>query len=196
MTAPARFVLVAAWVALLGEALLLSPPPRPDQWAWLFRLSTGDWAGEEPLVVALFMLMGVWPLALAGLFAADLRREPVPLWPFALGSMALGAFVLVPGLALGGRPLPMAEWQRWVGSRALAAVLLVPTLGLMAWGLWAGSPAAFAAAWRTEQFVHVMALDFCTLWLVSVVGATSRGGRGWLALVPLVGVLGYVASRE
>ncbi|MEZ4317785.1 MAG: hypothetical protein R3F61_09785 [Myxococcota bacterium] len=195
MSAPLRAVWVALFALLLGEALLLSPPQRPDQTAWILRLLTGDWAGEEPLVVALFQLMGVWPLALAALLAPWLRREPVPLWPFALGSMALGAFSLLPGLALGGTPVPPARWQQRLGSRVVAGGIAVPALVLFGWGVVAGSPSAFAAIWRTEQFVHVMALDFLTLWAVSIGVARHQGGPWALTFVPVLGALAYRAAR-
>lgn len=184
-----RLVLVVLWSLLLAEALLLSPPARPDQSEWLLRIATGDWAAEEPLVVVLFNLMGVWPVAMGALLAPRLRRSPVPLWPFVVASMALGAFVLIPGLVLGGEPRDVRPWQRWLGSRWMAGLLLVPTVLLLAWGALAGSPAAFLQVWRTEQFVHIMALDFVTLWSVSILVAQQSGERWALALVPLVGPL-------
>lgn len=188
-----RVAYLVLFALLLGEALLLSPPARPDQTAWVVRLLTGDWAGEEPSVVALFQMMGVWPLALVGLLAPRLRRTPVPLWPFAFGSMALGAFVLLPGLALGGTPRPPARWQGWVGGRLLAGLSLVVALVLVGWAAVAGSPERFAGIWRTEQFVHVMSFDFVALWLASVLIAHEQrdelGNRWTWSLVPLLGAL-------
>jgi hypothetical protein len=186
-----RVAAVLIVAALLAEAFWWAPPQRPDQTDWLIRLMTGDWAEEEPLVVALFDLMGVWPMAMLALLSPWLRRRPIPLWPFAVGSFALGAFVLLPGLALGGAPLPMASWQRALGSRWFAGCLLVPALGLMGWGLVNGSPEAFVAAWQSEQFVHVMAFDFLALWATSVLVARDQGGRWWWAAIPLVGALAY-----
>jgi len=188
-----RALYLLLFALLLGEALLLSPSQRPDQTEWVLRLLTGDWAGEEASVVALFSLMGVWPMAMFALLAARLRRAPVPLWPFVLGSMALGAFVLLPGLALGSGSGPVARWQRWLGSRGLAAVLLVAALGLMGWAVVSGDPLAFVHVWRTEQFVHVMSHDFLVLWLTSVVVAHEQrvelGARWWWTAVPLLGAL-------
>jgi hypothetical protein len=185
-----RALYLSIFALLLGEALLFAPPQRPDQTEWVLRLITGDWSGEEASVVALFNLMGVWPLAMGALLAPRLRRSPVPLWPFVLGSMALGAFVLLPGLALGAGSGPVARWQTWLGSRGFAAALLVAALGLMGWALVAGDPTAFARVWRTEQFVHVMSHDFVALWLTSMVAAHELGEDrwGWTA-VPLLGAL-------
>lgn len=199
LSGPVRVGLFALWAVLMAEALLLSPSARPDQTAWLIRLMTGDWAGEEPLVVALFQLMGVWPVAMAALLAPRLRRRPIPLWPFALASMALGAFVLLPGVVLGGTPLAPSErarWQTWLGSRVLVGLAAIPAVALVVWGLVAGSPAAFLEVWRTEQFVHVMALDFCVLWAASVVLAWAEDPDGaWVACVPLFGALLFRGMR-
>lgn len=118
---------VVLWVALIGEAVVWAPPARPDQGAWVLRLLTGQWDGEEPVVVALFNLMGVWPFVLAAQLAPWLRRRPLPLWPFALGSMVLGAFVLLPGLAVGGAPQPMGRWQGWLTRPAWSVVLCLVT---------------------------------------------------------------------
>lgn len=185
-----RVAYALIFAVLLGEALLLSPPQRPDQSAWILRLVVGDWSGEEPSVVALFQLMGVWPMAMVGLLAGRLRRSPVPLWPFCVGSMALGGFVLLPGLLLGGEAKAPARWQGWLGGRGLALGLSVAALGLVSWAVMAGSPGAFVEVWRTEQFVHVMAHDFVALWLTSVVVAHEQGERRWWwTAVPLFGVL-------
>ncbi len=185
-----RMLYLLVFGALLGEALVLSPPQRPDQNAWVLRLLTGQWSGEEPSVVALFQLMGVWPLAMAALLAPRLRRRPVPLWPFALGSMALGAFVLLPGLALGGEPGPEARWQGWLRHRALLSVLGLATVSLVGWAVVAGDAAAFRAAWRSEQFVHVMSHDFVALWITSLIAAhEQQERRWWWCAVPLLGLL-------
>ena len=185
-----RAAYLTIWLVLLAEAFLLAPPQRPDQTEWVLRLLSGDWAGEEPSVVALFQLMGVWPMAMFALLSPRLRRAPAPLWPFVLGAMALGAFVLLPGLILGGTAQPVARWQRWLGGRAAAGVLLLAAGALMGWALLAGDPAAFAKAWRAEQFVHVMTHDFVALWLTSVVAAHEQREARWRwAALPLLGPL-------
>jgi hypothetical protein len=181
---------VVLWVALLGEALAFAPPARPDQGAQVVRLLTGQWSGEEPVVVALFNLMGVWPFVLAAQLAPWLRRRPVPLWPFALGSMALGAFVLLPGLALGGAPQPMARWQGWLTRPAWLGLLALAATALFGFAL-TGSHAGYAHAFHHESLVHVMTFDFGALWLTSVLVARERGGPWGLALVPILGALAW-----
>lgn len=189
MSRNGRIAAAALWVALMTLALTSSAPTRPDQTEWILRLLAGQWDGEEPLVVALFNGMGLWPFVLAAQTAPWLRGRPVPLWPFALLSLAVGAYVFLPGLVLHGRALPPARWQRAVAAPAWRALLAVAALALAGWGALAGHPAAFAAAFRGDAFVHAMTLDFCALWAASILVARERGGRWWLAGIPILGGL-------
>jgi hypothetical protein len=143
----------------MTDALGFAPPGRPDTGAWVVRLLTGQWSGEEPLVVGLFNLMGVWPLVVATWLGwANLRRWT--LGPFVLGSLFLGAFVLLPGLLLTGYrgALVREPWRPLrttvaVGLALVAAGIAVPSVVL-------GDPETFVTIWRSDGFVHVMALDF------------------------------------
>ena len=190
-----RAQLAVIWLALMLEAFWLSPVARPDQSEWLMRLIGGDWAGEEMLVVALFNLMGIWPLAMAGLLADRLRGWP-PLWPFAAASMALGGFVLLPGVLVAGDRGLVSTWQRVLVHPVLRAGLAFLALGLVVWGVMLGDLGGFVQIWRTEQFVHVMAFDFVALWLSSVVLARENGAHWQLALVPLLGALAVAGFPE
>ena len=102
------------WGGLCGATYALAPPIREDWQAWCVRLLSGDWQGENALIVAEFNLMGLWPLLLAaqcthGLWApkallpAPMARfgwlQP-PLWVFLAATMCLGCFVGAPGVAL------------------------------------------------------------------------------------------------
>lgn len=196
MSPAARGGLFALWVALVGYAALFAPEARPDQTAWIWRLLTGDWAGEDPWVVVVFNLLGVWPFAMAALLAPMLRRAPVPLWPFALSSFAIGAFGLLPGLALGGETQPMARWQRWLFHPVLRVSLAAVVLVLVAWGVAAGQPAVFLDAFATEQLVHVMTFDFAALWITSIVVAREQGRAWGWAFVPILGALGVAGAAE
>ncbi len=180
------------WLALVAESVLLAPAARPDQTAWLVALMSGQWDGIDPWVVAHFNLMGVWPLVLAALLAPELRRRPVPLWPFALSSFAIGAFGLLPGLALGGEVREPARWQGWVGHRAVGVLGFTAASALVGWALLAGDGSEWVRSFREEQFVHIMAFDFVALWATSVVVAWERHERWWLALVPLWGAAALV----
>lgn len=168
-----------AWAIGMGLAFGLAPPNRPDLWDWLVRLLTGQWTGENPLVVAHFQLMGIWPM----LCAALLRREwarPVrlPAWPFLLGAFGLGCFVLLPYLflrrapALGDPGVPRLVWG------ALGAAFA----GFLGWGLVAGDLPAWLHAVRTDGFMWPMAWDF--LLFAGVFAAEARGRLSGAAPLP------------
>ena len=191
-----RVAVTVVWLLLVLEALWLAPPPRPDQSAWLWALIVGDWDQMEPWVVALFQLMGAWPLAMAAVLATQMRRRPIPLWPFALACMGLGAFVLLPGIAIGGASRTSPGWVRVLRHPILLGILALITLTLVGVAAVVGDPAAYTHAFQTEQFVHVMTLDFVALWITSVIMAREEGGRWWLCAVPLLGALAWAATRS
>jgi hypothetical protein len=172
------------------------------------RLIRFEVAGINPLVVALFNLMGVWPGIYAAVLLTDGRGQKIPAWPFVAGSFALGAFALLPYMAL-RRPFP--RWQGAVplilriwNSRLLGAVWLVLTLVFLSYGLSQGSWADWWQAFQTNRFIHVMSLDFALLSLLfPLVLGDDLSRRGispvpWLALVsvlPLVGPALYIMVR-
>lgn len=96
------------WLGFVGYAFLLAPPDQPETWDLIQRLIRFDVAGVNPLIVALFNLMGVWPGIYAAVLLTDGRGQKIPAWPFVAGAFALGAFALLPYLAL-RRPFP--EWR-------------------------------------------------------------------------------------
>ncbi|MEN0064747.1 MAG: hypothetical protein AAGA48_21560 [Myxococcota bacterium] len=189
MSLRSRIGLGIVWAILLAYAVLFAPPSRPDQDAWVMRLLTGEWEGEEPWVVVIFNLLGVWPLVMASLLAPWLRRRPIGLWPFVAGSMALGAFILIPGLVIGGKPQPVATWQRFLRHPAFRGALALGTMAMVAGAIALGDPEEYARIFARDQFVHVMSLDFAVLYLTSVVVAREQGGSWGWALLPLLGGL-------
>lgn len=182
------------WIGLLLQALWLAPPTRPDLWDWIWRISVGDWFGEDPSVIALFNMMGLWPT----LFLVRLRREllagPVPALPFVVVSFFLGGFALLPYLIV--RPLLKDRRQGEVGERfgdLLAApvasgVLLVAAGGLGAWAFVRGDVTVLLSMIRTDGFVSTMSLDFVCLWLAYGLLALEKTDRPWaVTALPLIG---------
>lgn len=203
------------WAGFAAYAFLLAPPDRPDTFDLIARLSSGDWDGLNPILVALFNLMGVWPLVYGCLLFADGRDQPdIAAWPFAAGTFGIGAFSLLPYLAL-REPNPRFSGPRggflrlW-DSRWTGAVLAIAAIALVAYGLQGDLPshwADFAQQWRTSRFIHVMSLDFCLLCLLfPALAGDDAARRGWppetrprwvpaIAWVPLFGALAYLCLR-
>lgn len=196
------------WAGFVGYAVLLAPPDRPDTLDLIVQLSTGQVADLNPAIVALFNLMGIWPMVYGAIMLTDGRGQSVRAWPFWAGSMALGAFALLPYLALRrSNPQfvgPKSRLLRFWESRWLAIGLAAGAIGLVGWGLSQGDWADFGQQWQTSRFIHVMSLDFGMLSLLfgALVG-DDLARRGWgdrrwwraIVLVPLAGPLAYLLAR-
>lgn len=196
------------WLGFVVYAFGFAPPDQPDTFDLIQRLASGQWQGINPAVVALFNVMGLWPMIYGCLLVVDGRGQPVPAWPFAVASFAIGAFALLPYLGLrrpnpqmlgpSTRLLAVAE-SRWVGGAiALGAILLV------GYGAIAGDWADFVQQWQTSRFIHVMSLDFCLLCsLVAALLGDDMARRDlrspWIfwavVLVPLLGIAVYLTLR-
>jgi hypothetical protein len=203
-----RLLFGALWLGLIGYAFFLAPPNQPDTFSLIQQLSTGQWQGINPLVIALFNLMGVWPMIYSCLLLLDGRGQKLPAWPFAVTSFGVGAFALLPYLAL-RRPNPTFVGEKngllkLLDSRWTGAILLLGTIALLAYGLGLGDWPNFLQQWRTDRFIHVMSLDFCLLCLLvpSLLGddMARRGlSERWIfwvvSLIPLLGVATYLTLR-
>lgn len=195
-----RGLVFVGWLALVVVGFGFAPPQRPDQTAWITDLLLGRWQGENPAVVALFQVMGVWPALLATLTVDRFGPGPdrrLPAWPFALASFALGAYAMLPWFFLprGGGPFASATPVR----RGLAAVLGVAGAALIGWGLTAGDLAGLAHTARTDGFVWPMSLDFVACTAISVGVARARDDSRlpwWIPVIPLVGAAVWAAARS
>lgn len=196
------------WLGFVTYAFGFAPPDSPDTMDLIRQLSTGDWSKINPIVVALFNLMGIWPMAYAGMALVDGHGQKTPAWPFVLGSFGLGAFLLMPYLGL-RQPNPQflppkSKLLTVVDSRWFGASLLIGALILMGYGFYADDWENFAHQWQTNRFIHVMSLDFCLLWLLvpSLLGddMARRNLKNtrifWLvSAIPLLGITAYLTFR-
>ncbi|RUR86734.1 DUF2834 domain-containing protein [Chlorogloeopsis fritschii PCC 9212] len=196
------------WLGLIIYAFVFAPPNQPDTFELIKNLSTGQWQGINPLVISLFNIMGVWPLIYSAVIFIDGRGQKIPAWPFAALSFAVGAFALLPYLAL-REPNTQFSGQKntflkLLDSRWLGVVLTVSAAILVGYGLGQGDWANFVQQWQTSRFIHVMSLDFCLLCALfpALLGddMVRRGLKNpqmfWLvALIPLFGALLYLCVR-
>jgi hypothetical protein len=196
------------WLLFLSYAILAAPPDSPETIDLIRRLSIGQWQDINPWVVTLFNIMGIWPLAYSAILYADGRGQPVRAWPFVVGSFALGAFALLPYLAL-RRPNPTFQgdrtgWVRWLDGPWVGAIVSLGLITLLGYG-WTHSNSTswsdFIQLWQTRRFIHVMSLDCCALTLLfpTIVQDdwARRNGNGtpWLAYIPLLGAGLYLLTR-
>jgi hypothetical protein len=203
-----RLGFAGLWLLFLGYATFLAPGDGPETLDLIVRLSTGQVAGINPAIVALFNLMGVLPLAYSCLLYADGRGQKIWAWPFAAGAFAVGAFALIPYLGLrqdnGGWIGPKSRTIRFWDSRYTAIVILTAAVGLVLYGVLSGDWADFGRQWQGSKFIHVMSLDFCLLSLLgSELVPDDMARRGLVdgrlltvvQWVPLFGLLIYLVVR-
>ncbi len=201
--------LIALWLGLIAYAAILAPPDQPDTLDLIRRLSVGDWGGINPAVITLFSAMGIWPMVYACVALIDGQGQRPPAWPFVVGCFALGAFALLPYLALRQPQAkflgPKTALLRLVDARWLGAVLLVGAIAVLGLGLVQGDWAAFGQQWQTSRFIHVTGIDFCALWLLfPILLRDDLARRGlpqhpWIyagvMALPLVGACLYLVLR-
>lgn len=196
------------WLGLVVYAFFLAPPNQPDTVELIKNLSTGKWDGINPIIVSLFNIMGVWPLIYSALTFIDGREQKIPAWLFSTASFGVGAFALLPYLALrephqdftGSKNL----FLKILDSRWLGIALTIGSLFLLSYGLFNGNWTDFIQQWKTSRFIHVMSLDFCLLCLLfpALLGddMAKRGMKNsslfWVVtLLPLIGPLLYLCVR-
>jgi hypothetical protein len=197
------------WMGLIVYAFGFAPPNQPNTFQLIQRLSTGDWDGINPLIVALFNLMGIWPLIYSCVLIADGRLQPIPAWPFVLLSFGVGAFALLPYLGLRqANPEFSGVKNRLIqvlDSRITGIILTLMAIALIGYGLLGGNWNNFITQWQTDRFIHVMSLDFCLLsFLFPTLLRDDMAKRNmssnllfWgVTLIPLLGPLFYLCLRS
>jgi len=202
-----KIIFPLLWLGFVTYAFTLAPPDQPDTLELIKKLSLGEWQGINPLVIALFNLMGIWPMIYSAVLFIDGRGQKIPAWPFAIASFALGAFALLPYLAL-REPNQQFSGEKnlfikLLDSRVTGWILTIGAVILVTYGL-QGDWGNLIQQWQSSRFIHVMSLDFCLLSLLfPALLADDIARRGeknqqffWLiALVPLFGPLIYLSVR-
>jgi hypothetical protein len=211
-----KIVFGALWLGFVGYAFLLAPPDRPDTLPLIIDLSTGKWTGINPLIIALFNLMGILPMVYASLILIDGKIQKLPAGVFSAISFGVGAFAILPYLAI-RRSLAGAEVAqvrsngidrggiiKLVDSRWLGVALTIGTSILLVYGITQGNWPDFVQQWQTSRFIHVMSLDFCLLTLVLPVAIaddinlrnfTNPQTIKLLSWLPLFGAIIYLCIR-
>jgi hypothetical protein len=203
-----KIIFWLVWVGFSVYAFGFAPPNQPDTFELIKNLSTGQWEGINPLIVALFNLMGVFPLIYSCMVFIDGKGQKIPAWIFATFSFGVGAFALLPYLALReANPDFVGEknaFLKVLDSRITGIALSVGAIVLVSYGLQGGWN-DFVQQWQTDRFIHVMSLDFCLLCLLfpALLGddMAKRGMKNpilfWLVtLIPLFGPLAYLSVRK
>ena len=174
----------------------------------IINMSILEWDGINPIIIAIFFIMGIFPLVYGAFILFD-RQEKISPYPFFATSFGLGAFTLLPYFALrqpeATRQKENSLLLKVLDSRLMAIVSLVSIAVFAIWGITNGDWSDFVIQWHNSQFVHVMTIDFCLLSLLipAAILKDDMKRRGvennrllWLvALIPLFGSSIYWCIR-
>ncbi len=196
------------WVGFVTYAFLFAPPQQPDTFELITKISTGEWEGINPLIIALFNIMGIVPMMYGCFLFSDGKGQKIAAWPFAVGSFFLGAFALLPYLTL-RQPNPNFTGEKnWFikiwDARITGILVTFGAIALAMFGIVNGDWNDFIREWQTSRFIHVMSLDFCLLSLLFYALLDDDFSRREIAknsilrsivLIPFFGILAYLCLR-
>ncbi|MFC4713418.1 hypothetical protein [Planococcus dechangensis] len=185
-------VFLVLWLLLIGYAVFLAPSGSGG--IEFGALLLGDWEGVDPLVLAVFNSLGIFPLVFLTLLIPNDRLR-WPAWPFALVSFGVGAFSLLLYFAFGTKPPEKKRrgpetLHRILRSKAwllfVAAISIINFLTVLR----GFSLEAYAEAFRTSSLVSVMTVDWLVLWglsIYSIYRFEPSAKFKPLAILPVVG---------
>jgi hypothetical protein len=159
-----RFTLIRVstcllWIVVLFLLIFGGPPKSVAQDQQLMQLLSFDWTGLSAWKVALFNLLGVWPMLMAVFLWPE--RQRVPYWPFGGLSFVLGMYALMPYFIFRTSQSARKEdaVNRWLNKKSTLLVLLLVSSALFIYGLVFGDAGVFWQELKSEHFVFAMSLD-------------------------------------
>jgi hypothetical protein len=205
-----KLLLWLIWVVFTGYTVWLAPLDRPDTWPLVQRLLTFKFAEVNAILMAIFWLMGVWPMIYACLMFADGKMQDFRVWPYFIGSNGIGVICLIPYLIL-RKSNPKFTAQKGnllkiLDSRLTGLALLLITIVLVGYAINAGNWGEYVEQFQSTEFVHLISIDFglmCLIFPLTSLFDDDIARRGikdarifWaVAIVPLFGPLAYLCLR-
>lgn len=203
-----KLFLGVIWLAWVIYAFVFAPQQEIADMDYIMQLARMETDHIDASVIALFNLMGVWPLIMAAILLIDGRGQKIPAWPFLLGSCVLGNFILFPYLLL-RKNNPHFDGNKTLGvrfaeSKLFAAVIALMACTMIAMAVSQGSIDAFMSAFRVNNLVNIMSFDFLLFLFAfpAILGddMSRRGmpdtGQFWLySLPPVLGPCLYIVVR-
>ncbi|PFA70738.1 hypothetical protein CN378_00265 [Bacillus sp. AFS015802] len=184
------------WLVFVFYAMFLAPGKGFASDPIIQGLLQGKFSEVEPLVVTVFMFLGLFPLLFAALLL-PVDRDNMPAWPFILGAFALGAFSLLPYFFLRkGHHRPVSRSPRGIhallSSKAFSLLLMIMALASLTYLGHGFSLHSYWRAFQDSKLVSVMTVDFfILLWLsfYTMDSIYNIKDMRWLSLVPVIGPL-------
>jgi len=102
-----KTILGLIWLSFVVYAFFFAPPSQTvgDTFELLTKLSMGQWSSLNPIIVAIFSIMGIMPWVYGAFILFDSPEQSISAYPFFIGSFAFGAFALLPYLILRQRQI-------------------------------------------------------------------------------------------
>ncbi|ALF53544.1 hypothetical protein ACX27_12990 [Nostoc piscinale CENA21] len=203
-----KLILWLIWVGFIAYIVFFAPPLHLEETLTLLKnILTFNLSAVNPIIVALFSLVGIWLLIYSGLLFIDGRMQQIPFWPFVLAAVGSGILGLLPYLALRE---PNQEFSgqkdaflRLLDSRLFGIIVSLSTIVIVAYGL-LGDWSDFVQQFQSDRFINGMSLAFCLFCvLFPTVLGDDMARRRWnspaifwtVSLIPLVGILAYLSLR-
>ncbi|WP_280772219.1 hypothetical protein [Salipaludibacillus daqingensis] len=192
---------LSVFILLLFYMFFIAPGAGNQEDPLFQNLITGQLDKVDPLVVAVFSMLGVYPVIFAMLLLPK-DQYRLPAWPFVLFSFGLGAFSLLPYLFLRKnkvRTLPRGPktFHKVIIHPIAVTLMLIITVTIYISSL-SGSFLSYQNAFMNSHFVSVMTIDFFVLiWLSYDVLKKDWNFRfSWLAFIPAIGPLVLLLKRK
>ncbi|CAA2979086.1 uncharacterized protein LOC111385575 [Olea europaea subsp. europaea] len=172
------FLLFAFWAGIMYYVFFLSPNQTPSLDMYflekLLNLKGDDGFQMNEVIVALWYIMGLWPLVYSMLLLPTGRssKGKVPVWPFLILSCFGGAYVLIPYFVLWRPPAPPVEeteMRRWplnfLESKLTAAITMAAGLAIITYASLSGVDAwnEYFQYFGGSKFIHLTSIDFSLL---------------------------------
>jgi hypothetical protein len=205
-----KLILLVIWVGFVTYTIWLAPIDQPYTWFVGQKLLTLQWQELNAFIPALFWLMGIWSMIYGCLMFVDGRMQNLRAWTYFIGSMFTGVICILPYLLWRQSNQEFCgekdEWLRFFERRSTGVILLICAIALLSYALLAGDWNNYVQQFQTQQFVHLISLDFCLMGLIFPLTSlfeddmARRGLKDiriyWaVALIPLFGPLVYLCWR-
>ncbi|HEY9691374.1 MAG TPA: DUF2834 domain-containing protein [Oculatellaceae cyanobacterium] len=205
-----KIALSLIWIVFVSYTVWLDPLSKPDTLPLVKKLLTFQWEEVNAILVAIFLLMGVWPMIFSCLMFADGTRQKIPAWPYFLASNFTGVLCLLPYLILRHPNQDFIDQKNDVikilDSRSTGIALLLSTIALVVYAIIFGDWQDYSQEFQNIHFVHLISLDFCLMCVIFPLTSLfddDMARRGindsrifWAtALIPLFGPLVYLCLR-
>ncbi|RKD73183.1 hypothetical protein ATL39_2389 [Sinobaca qinghaiensis] len=203
----AKLGILLLWALAVVYLIFYAPAGEQYTMEQMQALFTFEQTSMNPLVIALFNSLGIWPLLFTAFLFTDPGRGRLKAWPFVLLSFGAGAFALMPYIALRKESTHLIKpgaVGKITESKVFAGLLVLLTGALIIFAVGSFQPGGLWEAFWSYHLVHTMVIDFLLFAVLAVYmikkDAAKRKrtltSKQWLLFsIPLLGTALYLLYR-